>query len=140
MSGYAETDVRSLYGGALVASGAASTVILGPFDLSRWPNRSLCLYNMGATTLSGAVVQVNPDPFGSEPGVNPAVAGKLVNPPNSGLWINYDTTTFQSLATAQVRGTTLPGMYRYWRVVGTVDNVGLPSTTVSGYITAASQS
>ena len=139
MGGFALTEVQSLYGGAVVESGLRSTVILGPFDLTAWPTKTVCLYNMGATTLSGATVQVNPDPFAPKQNWrNVAGGGPAQIPPNPGLWISYDSTTFQSLGSSEVRGTTLPGLYRWWRVVGTVDNAGLPRTTVSGFIYAGS--
>lgn len=129
MGGYASPDTRNFMGGAAVASGTKATIIIGPFDLLRWPSRSVVLHNGGAVTLSGATVQVSNDPGGYEDSLGSSNPGRATPPPS--MWIDYDTATFISVGSGEDRGTTLPGAYRWWRVVGTSNQQG--TITVSGF-------
>lgn len=128
-------DFHSTYGGALVTSGATPVVVLGPLDLRRYPKKAFSVYNQSDVTLSGVVIQINPDMGGSETGAsqgNPT--GATPPPPNPGLWHTYDATTFQSMATGTVRTLfSKDDVARWWRVVGTSN---LPGVTASGWLHA----
>ena len=132
-------DIRCIVGGATVPSGVQTT-ILGPINLYTYKDKSFTLYNYSAVALSGAVVQVNPDHQGSEfPIPNSAIGGTTQSGPNPGLWENYDTTTFQSLPSGRVKSLQVTAnTYKWWRVVGTNDNVGGNAVTVSGWCYARS--
>lgn len=113
-------DVRHEDGGALVASGT-TTVILGPFNFFMRPTKAFALVNRGTLTLSGAIIQVNPDMQGSESGVqgsNPSAQPTVG--PNANMWVNFDTTTFQTMAVGETRvlTTNITALYPWWRVVG----------------------
>lgn len=134
---YTAPDIKQSRGGATVTSGAASTVILGPLDLLQYPTKSFTLYNYGTVTLSGAVIQVNPDHQGCETG-RTSGDGSQPGGPNAGLWENHDADTFCSLGSGQVRSKAEASnsLFRWWRIVGT--NNQTPSITVSGWNYAAS--
>lgn len=117
--------------GAVVTSGDATTVIWGPYDLLAYRDKTFTLYNLGDVTLSGAVVQINPDEGGYEQNA-PGLVNQTRPAPNAGLWHAYDSTTFRSLGSGQVRSLAVANndRYRWWRIIGTQNN---PSTTVSGW-------
>ena len=141
-------DVRSEEGGAIVVSGTNSTVILGPYDLGDRASKTFVLYNQHASlTLSGALIQVNPDRQGSESmdflGSQP---GSAIVGPNPALWLDVHTATvapnttatrnFFNIGPGVVRGVIIEGYHRWWRIVGTND--GTAPITVSGWVYAGS--
>lgn len=129
-------DVRSEQVGATVVSGA-ETVILGPFNLLNRPTKTFTLYNAGALTLSGAVVQVNPDPHGMELGVMQGTPGPAVQiGPNPVLWQTYDSASFSQLGAGQVRSITANDLFRWWRIIGLHQGPNT-SIAVSGWVNAA---
>ena len=119
-------EIKEDTGGGLVASGQSS-VILGPIDLGKYPTKTFSLWNTGFLTLSGAIVQVNPDRTGDEQnGPAPAAA----------LWHIYDSASFVSLASGECRSLVANDLFRWWRVLGANNQpAGIP---VSGYYRAAS--
>lgn len=135
---YVGVDVRDDEGGALVASGMSS-VILGPVNLARRPTKTFTLYNQGPVMLSGAVVQINPDRHGVEPGTLSAVP---FGPPpqigpNSGLWQTYDATAFQCMAAGEMRSLVANDVFRWWRVLGVNDGRGAATVAASGWFIAS---
>lgn len=130
-------DARCVPGGTVIASGVVTT-IMGPFNLLNYKEKSFTLYNYGAT-LSGAVVQVNPDHQGQEYSSVPSSTLGASPGPNAGLWENFDTATFQSLAPGQVKSLQIPAStgatLKWWRVQGTAH---LPNVMVSGWMYARS--
>jgi len=136
MSNYFSGDVRSERAGATVASGVAG-VILGPLDLLRYREKTFTVVNHGAVTLSGVALQVNHDPHGHESGLLSSTPGTILPQPSAGLWQDYDTTSFQSIATGGVRSLNVAGTaHKWWRLVGT--NKFTPSVVVSGHLNARS--
>jgi len=133
-------DVLRWYGGKTVVSGAASTVIAGPFDLLRYKDKSFSLYNYGATTLSGAVIQVNPDHSGIAVDQDVPLNDTAADRPtiNETMWHDFDTTSFRSMGSGDARSVAAQSnaIFRWWRIVGTVDNAGLANATVSGWMYA----
>lgn len=129
-------DVRAGAKGVLLASGINSTVLIGPVNLLRYVHKVFVLYNMSASTISGASIQSSPDVTGSEPGAsssdpqNPAASA----PPT--LWENIDTTSFQDLASGGIKSVTFIDARRWWRVLGTNNIATGQSLTVSGYFSA----
>ncbi len=122
MAQWTTPEYRDEQGGVLVPSGIG-TVLLGPFCLPYYETRSFTLYNLGPATLSGAVIQINPDHTATPPN----------GTPNAGLWHTYDATAFQSLAPGEVRSKTATDVaYRWWRIVGTNDRFA--SLTASGWL------
>jgi hypothetical protein len=131
-------DVREVVAGATLTSGVNVTLV-GPTNLSRYPNKAISVYNLGPTTASGVVIQTNPDPRGNEPGTvgSPPIGDQLAGP-NAGLWHDYDTTTFQSLAAGSVKTVEITNSTaRWWRLVGFNDAATGASITASGYVYAA---
>lgn len=128
-------DFRSEFKGVTVTSGATAVVILGPLDLGRYPRKAFSIYNQSDVTLSGVVVQINPDLSGFETGAsqgNPS--GATQPPPNPGLWHTFDATTFQSMAPGEVRTRfAKDDVIRWWRLTGTSS---LPGVTASGWLHA----
>ena len=130
---YVSVDIIDQYGGVTLASGV-STTVLGPFNLLRYPRKSVTLYNLGPVTASGLVVQINPDQAGTEGGATifPATTGA---PPNPGLWENYDTTSFQSLPTGTVKTLQITNaVAKFWRVQGLNAALTGQAITVSGWL------
>lgn len=129
-------DVFSHRGGVTIASGGLS-VLLGPLNLLRYPTITFTLYNPNFYTLSGAVIQVNPDDVGIEPGLVPAVpAGSPTQiGPNPALWYDYDATTFKFMTSGQLRHVVAAGPHRWWRVLAA--NYQTPALSVSGWVNAA---
>lgn len=128
-----ERDIRTEYGGTTVASGAAPTVILGPFNLARYPVKTITIYNQGPTQLSGVLIEVNPDQGGFESGtasqnpLGPTPAG-----PGAGLWETYGT--LQNIPSSTVKSLRASGdAHRWWRVRAVAD---LTTLSVSGWIHA----
>lgn len=130
-------DNKQAFKGSAVASGVTGTVILGPFDLQRYPKKAFTLYNVSAVTLSGALIQINPDQGGYEDGASTTnVTGATPPSPNAGLWENYDTTSFRSLASAGVKTVfSKDDVARWWRVIAIADEANV---TVSGWLYATS--
>ena len=121
-------DVRCAPGGAVIPSGTP-TVILGPFNLFNYKDKSFTLYNYG-TTLSGALIQVNPDHQGVEyitP--NSAIGGTNQLGPNAGLWETIDSTTFNSFPSGSVKSVQVSAAtgatLKWWRVIGTAHQNGV---------------
>lgn len=132
-------DVRCIVGGGTVASGTLSTVVLGPINLYDYNHKSFTLYNYSATTLSGAVIQVNPDHQGQEFPTPAGISTASQYGPNPGLWENYDTTAFQNLASGAVKSLNIPGdVHKWFRVVGTSNQPGSTTVTCSGWCYARS--
>ena len=132
-------NLTNFMGGATVASGDSSATVVGPINLLGYQLKSFTLMNQHATlTLSGAIVQVNQDHGGYEAGTQ-LTGGGTGPPPNPGMWENYDTTTFQSLAATTARSVAMPAnsLFRWWRITAT--NNQTPSLGVSGWCYAASQ-
>ena len=137
MSQIVLADIRCVATGATVPSGV-QTVILGPINLYTYKDKSFTLWNYSPVTLSGAVIQVNPDVQGSEFGF-PLPNGGTSPGPNPGLWENYDTTTFQNLGTGVIKSLQVTAnTYKWWRIVGTSNNVANTAVTVSGWCYARS--
>lgn len=135
MSQIAIGDVKCAATGAVIPSGV-QTVLLGPLNFFSYKDKSFTLWNYSPVTLSGAVVQVNPDAQGVEFGY-PLPNGGTAQGPNPGLWENYDSTTFQSLPSGSIKSLQVTAStYRWWQVVGT-NNSATP-ITVSGWCYARS--
>lgn len=134
-------DVRCNPGGATVTSGSLTTTILGPFNLLNYKDKSFTLYNYGSVTLSGAVIQVNPDHQGAEYAFVPSSTIGASSGPNSGLWENFDTTSFQSLASGAIKSVQVSAAtgatLKWWRVQGTADH-STGAVTISGWMYARS--
>ena len=126
-------NVRAVSKGAIVVSGTQSTVILGPASLGAYSRKTFAVYNLGALTLSGVALQVNPDAGGSEPGT--LVDGKQAAPPNPGLWVDLNVGA-QNIPAGGVAIMANANAYRWYRVLGTNDQT--PSISVSGYCNAQS--
>jgi hypothetical protein len=125
-------DTKDKRGGAVLVSGVQA-VILGPYDLTRYPHKSFTIYNGGSVTLSGAVIQINPDHQGYEDSVPLSNPGSIGAAPNAGLWENFDTTSFQSLASGGIKTVFIDGKEaRWWRIVGI--NHQPPSVMTSGWV------
>lgn len=125
-------DTKDVRSGALLASGVQATIV-GPVDLLRYPRKAITIYNGGSVTLSGAVVQVNPDHQGYERTTQLANPNATGSGPNAGLWENYDTTTFQSLASGGIKTKFINGdVARWWRVIGI--NQDTPDIMTSGWV------
>lgn len=138
---WVEPDILRATFGVLVPSGDLSATIIGPVDLLRHPARTITVINLGPVTLSGVSIEVNPD--GAGVSQNATINGdtnQIGSPPNPNLWITYDNTTLNSIGTGAGtgKGTTLPGLYRWWRARAT--NNQTQSITASGYIYASSMS
>jgi hypothetical protein len=125
-------DIKDKRGGAILASGVVAN-IMGPFDLLRYPHKAFTVWNGSSVTLSGALLQANPDQGGYESGVplsNPGVTG---DPPNAGLWENFDTTSFNSLASGAVKTVFVNGsVARWWQIVGLSNQT--PNIMASGWV------
>ncbi len=127
-------DIKDKRDSALLASGVAANII-DPVDFLRYVHKSITIWNGGPVTLSGAVIQINPDHQGYEqigvvPLSNPGTTGAA---PNPALWENYDTTSFSNLASGGVKTVFINGnVARWWRVVGT--NSQPPSLMTSGWV------
>ena len=124
-------DYRDLYGGVSVPSGVL-TVVWGPFQGGRYVHKALTLLNQGALTLSGAVVQVNPDPVGYEAGMTSTNPTVPLPSPSAAMWETIDASTFQSLATGAVKTAFFSTQVaKWWRVAALNDRSA--SLNVSGY-------
>jgi hypothetical protein len=134
MSMIVQPDVRTAVAGVTLASGVQA-VVLGPFDLLRVPRKSFTLLNVGPQTLSGAVLQINPDQGGSEAGTTSSTPGVALPAPNPALW-ESTATTWTSLAPGVVSTQSLAGSgavcARWWRVVA-ISNQSA-AITVSGWM------
>ena len=128
-------DVSAFVSGTPVASGMAS-VILGPLNLGRRPRKTFTLYNAGTVTLSGAIVQVNPDQGGQMALQGATPGAPQVIAPNPALWHTYDAASFQSLGAGQVRSLVASDLFRWWRIVGVNDQPA--AIAASGWCYAAS--
>ena len=138
MSQVVLADIRCVATGATVPSGV-QTVILGPINLYTYKDKSFTLWNYSPVTLSGAVVQVNPDVQGSEFGYPLSSTGGTAPGPNPGLWENYDLTTFQSLGSGKIKSLQVTAnTYKWWRVVGVSNDVANTQITISGWCYARS--
>lgn len=133
-------DTRCVVGGATVISGTQSTVILGPINLYNYGHKSFTVYNAGSVTLSGAIIQVNPDHHGQEFTSVPAnPSAPVVGGPNPALWETIDTTSYQSLGPGAVKSVQLSNnTYKWWQVVGTSNAGGSTTVTTSGWCYARS--
>lgn len=127
---------RAEHKGTVVPSGVLTTV-LGPLNLLATARKSFTIWNQSFITLSGAAIQINPDPCGFEPDtvlVNPNVAPVA---PYVQLWENYDNTSLQSLAASGVKTVHVStATARWWRVVAVNNNQNNVSISVSGYVAA----
>lgn len=65
----AQFDGKDAYGGATVASGITGGVIIAATNVLGYKSKCITVYNQGAVTLSGVIVQINPEP-GAAPSVN----------------------------------------------------------------------
>ena len=128
-------DFRSEAAGATLASGTA-TVVIGPLHLLAYDRKSFTLYNLGAATLSGCLVQINPDPQGYEAGALLANPGQTGSAPNAGLWETIDNTSFSNLAAGSVKTVQFQTTTAKWWRLQALNS--LPSITVSGYCNATS--
>lgn len=140
MSEITSPDIRNEQGGATVVSGQASTVILGPLRLDRYGAKTFSVYNPGASlTLSGVIVQVNPDPNGVEPRSPTDPNNTVQVGPNPALWHMYDETSFCSVGPGQTKSLAVYPYVKFpwWRVIGTVNNAGMPGVAASGYCWAS---
>lgn len=134
-------DARSDHNGLTLVSGVPTTtsgVILGPFNLYNYKEKSFTLYNFGPVTLSGAVVQINADHQGVEySSPNSALGGDTQRGPNPGLWETIDSTSFNSLASGSVKSVqiaaTAGATMKWWRVQATAH---IPGVQVSGWMYA----
>lgn len=128
-----EPSYQHLDAGALVASGSTLTNILGPINLRSYPHKAFAVVNHGTVTLSGVVVQVNPDKHGMQQGT--ALSTGATPVPNPGLWVNLDTTTFQSLASGACKVVSFADQpYPWWRLVAV--NYQPPAVSISGWAMA----
>ena len=131
-------DIRESRAGATVPSGVP-TVVMGPFRLPRYITKTFGICNTGAVTLSGVMLQVNPDQAGLEPGIqqgNPTAPPVQVGP-STAMWVNYASSAFQNLAAGStaVFEAPLTALFTWWQAVATNDRS--QSITVSGYLSAA---
>lgn len=125
---------RDEQGGASLASGVTS-VILGPYNLQLYPTKAFSVYNCGSATLSGAVIQTNPDPGGNESQGGSSINATMAAP-NAGLWETYDESSFINLASGGVRTVyVIDKSAKWWRIVATNDRT--PTITASGYLYGA---
>ena len=123
-------DFRDERSGVTVPSGVLTT-ILGPFQLPLYGTRSFTILNQGSLTLSGAVVQINPDDKVFEQGI-----GAAQNTPDAALWHTYDASAFRNMAAGEIRSYSAGAnvAYRWWRVAGM--NNQTPSISTSGWLMA----
>ena len=134
---FARVDVQVYQGGATVASGTLSTGIIGPLELHSRVTKSITLWNCGTNgvQLSGAQIQINPDPtVGSQAmqRANPATPDRV---PHAAMWHRY--ADFPPIGSGECRTVICNDLARHWRVVGTATQGSFPPT-VSGYVSAAS--
>lgn len=129
-------DVRVVVGGAVCASGI-ETVVLGPLNLLRWPNKSFTVYNLSSITMSGAKIQTSPDQRGDEAGTASSDPAQRAPLPGPELWHNIDTLTFQSLESGGIRTVEFYNARRWWRVVAKNDVPSGASLTISGWCNAS---
>lgn len=124
-----EPSFRHDQGGALVPSGTV-TSIFGPVHYGTSPHKAFAVANQSAYTLSGAIIQVNPDRHGVQVGT--ALSDGRTPAPNASLWVNLDTTTFQTLSSGQCRVVAFADRpYPWWRIVAVNDQP--PSLGISGW-------
>jgi len=124
---------RAEHQGTTVPSGTLTTVI-GPFNLLAYKSKSFTIWNQSFITLSGAVVQCNPDPSGAESGTALVDPNTVPVGPYSQLWETYDSTTLQSLAASGVKTVHVnTATSRWWRVAAVNNNQDNVSISVSGY-------
>ena len=115
MESYVEPNVNQRYAGVTLASGVLTTVV-GPFHLARLRNQAGFFLNQSLSTISGAVLQVNPDTT-SDPN---AVSGAM--------WITVASATSIASGTLVQLTATTPAK---WGRIAAISN--FDSLTVSGY-------
>lgn len=127
------SDYRSEQGTATtVVSGTGGTVILGPFEVGAFVNRSISIHNLGPATLSGVLVQVSNDTRGNE--ANTPTHDGRGSAPLPSLWATTSDITTTSLPAGSIAHFNAIARYSRWlQIVGIADG---PGVTVSGYLYA----
>ena len=126
------SDYRVEANGTTVTSGVGGSVILGPFEVGSYVNRSVTIHNYGSATLSGVRVQVSNDRCGNEP--NTPVHDGRGSAPLPSLWATSSDTTTTSLPAGSIAHFNAIALYSRWlRIVGIADG---PGVSVSGYLYA----
>lgn len=130
-------DIDDRRGGAVVASGT-TTVIVGPWKLGKRLTKSFSLYNCHPSiTLSGAILEINPDPEGADDTFFVSTPGQpQPGGPNPQLWHTYDNVTFQAIAPGECRSVVANDLFMWWRIRGVNNSNSL--MLVSGFSLSSS--